>query len=167
MNIYWSDFSWEAFAAIFTGSIAVMGAVWVGLKQTKILAQQSFLTETNLRIQLLERRSACIEQMREVVSEWQRDARLSPESMVKFQRAFQDGELLFSRAIAAEMEEALGGLFMTAHWQRRSQYYYERGKETDGTLALEKSFAEDNKIFAIMPKLLEKLKAESRVSGWL
>lgn len=65
------------------------------------------------------------------------------------------------------MEEALGGLFWTEHWQKRSSYYYKQGKDDKATEFLEKSFAEDDKVFQIMPKLLEKLKNESRVSDWM
>jgi hypothetical protein len=165
--IYWSQFNWQSFATLVAGLAAACGAVWIGLRQTRILDQQRLLAETNLRIQLLEKRSVCIEQMRDVVAEWYRDARLSPESMTKFQRAYQQAELLFSKATLAEMETALSGLFWTEHWQRRSRYYYERGKDLEATDKLEKSFEEDDKVFKIMPKLLEILTDESRVSDWI
>ena len=158
---------WQAWATLATGILAVGAAMWVGRRQLEIQKQQTKLAETNLRIQLLEQRSKCISQMREVVSEWSREARLSPESMTKFQFAFQEAELLFSKATAAEMETAMNGLFWTEHWQRRSRQYHELGKETKASETLEKSFLEDDKVFEIMPVLLNKLKDESRVSDWL
>jgi hypothetical protein len=166
MSIYWSDFSWEAFATIWTALVAVAGAVWVGHRQTRILEQQSKLTETNLRIQLLERRTACITTMQDVVAEWHREANLSPERFAAFQKAFNEAELLFSKKIATEMEAALGGLFWAKHWQRRSYDYHQRGKSAEAGTTLEKSFAEDDKVFRIMPGILDKLKGESRVSDW-
>lgn len=166
MTVYWSDFSWEAFATILTGIAAVGGAIWVGSKQVKLLDQQRIQTDTNLRIQLLERRGACISQMREVVNEWHREASLSPETWIKFRDAFLEAQLLFSTALVSEMDAALNGLFWGKRWYDRAMDFHRRGKQAEADEKLSKSFAEDDKVFKIMPSLLEKLVAESKVSDW-
>lgn len=48
--------SWEAFAAFTTGVLAVGAAVWVGLKQQKITAQQLENERLTLRLELFEQR---------------------------------------------------------------------------------------------------------------
>ena len=166
MTIFWDQFSWEAFATLLTGLAAVGGATIIGSMQTRILSRQLRFAETNLRIGLLDRRANCISRMREVVAEWTRDARLSPESWSKFQSAFFDAELLFSKQLVAEMDQALGSLFWKEHWERRAQDYFNRGNEEKGRQKLEDSFVEDDKVFAVMPQLLAKMNAESRTADW-
>ena len=166
MRIYWDQFTWEAFATLLTGLAVVLGATVVGLRQTRILSRQIRLSETNLRIELLDRRANCISKMREIVSEWTRDARLSPESWSKFQAAFFDAELLFSKQLVAEMDQALGSLFWKEHWERRARDYFDRGNEEKANQKLEDSFREDDKVFAVMPQLLLKMNGESRTVDW-
>lgn len=48
--------SWEAFATLITGILAVGAAVWVGLKQQKITAQQLENERLSLRLELFEKR---------------------------------------------------------------------------------------------------------------
>ncbi|SFK71710.1 hypothetical protein [Caulobacter sp. UNC279MFTsu5.1] len=50
------SFTWEAFATLFTGLVAVAGAVVIGLRQTQILGRQVALAEMDQRIALFERR---------------------------------------------------------------------------------------------------------------
>lgn len=54
IDIY--SFTWEAFATLATGFAAVVAAMIVGLRQTKILDRQVALAETDQRIALFERR---------------------------------------------------------------------------------------------------------------
>lgn len=61
--IYWSTFTWEAFATVATGILAVAAAAWVGrrqadiaARQTDILARQVALDELKLRTDLFDRR---------------------------------------------------------------------------------------------------------------
>jgi hypothetical protein len=61
--IYWSTFSWEAFATLTTGLVAVVGAVGVALgqmkissRQTEILSRQAASAEAAIRVELFERR---------------------------------------------------------------------------------------------------------------
>ncbi len=62
-EIAWHEFSWEAFATFLAGFMAIAGAIYVGRKQSNILAKQVgisekqvFLEETKLRADLFDRR---------------------------------------------------------------------------------------------------------------
>lgn len=69
-EIYWAQFDWPSFATIFTGVVAVCGAVLIGYKQAAItnrqasiaanqndiLLAQAFLSEQTLRHELFDRR---------------------------------------------------------------------------------------------------------------
>lgn len=54
--IYWTAFSWEAFATLVTGLAAVFAAYRVGQRQTAIQKNQVSLKEQGNKIALLERR---------------------------------------------------------------------------------------------------------------
>jgi hypothetical protein len=67
-TIYWSGFTWEAFATLATGFLAVAAAYSVGRrqvkiarKQTEILDRQVALDELKLRSELFDRRFAIYE----------------------------------------------------------------------------------------------------------
>ncbi len=79
---------------------------------------------------------------------------------------FFEAELLFSKEIVKEMDATLDGLFWKEHWHRRSIDYYQQGKEGRAKEKLDQSFAEDDKVFKLMPTLLEKLKSQTHVADW-
>jgi hypothetical protein len=90
-------FSWEAFATLVTGLVAV-GAAWqVGRNQIEIQKRQIKLTENDLKVQLLEKRSACIDEMREIADAWFRQASLSNEEWARFHTMFRQAELYTRR----------------------------------------------------------------------
>ena len=56
MGIAWSSFTWEAFATLTAGIAAVLAALVVGLRQSKVLNRQTELQASGLKIGLFERR---------------------------------------------------------------------------------------------------------------
>ncbi|MBI5941438.1 MAG: hypothetical protein HY859_13525 [Caulobacterales bacterium] len=56
-----SDFSWEAFATLVTGALAVGGAVWIHRRQTLILDRQVEIEALKTRIELFDRRMKIVE----------------------------------------------------------------------------------------------------------
>lgn len=54
--IYWSAFSWEAFATLATGLAAVLGAYRLGGRQIDILSRQTAMQESQIKISIFERR---------------------------------------------------------------------------------------------------------------
>ena len=63
--IDWCAFTWEAFATLMTGFLAVGGAFLIGLRQMKIQAKQVELQDLALRSDLFERRYSVYERVRE------------------------------------------------------------------------------------------------------
>lgn len=98
------EIDWQALATFSTGFFAVIAAAYVGLRQLRI-------EETSLRVAMLERRSKCITEMREIHAEWLRDDRLSQETWSRFREVFWESELTFSKLLSNEIEETLGALF--------------------------------------------------------
>ncbi|WP_397604035.1 hypothetical protein [Sphingorhabdus sp.] len=67
MSLEWAcELDWQAIATFVTGVLAVGAAFCVGRKQTKILDRQTELIENDLKIQLLEKRSTCVNSMRKI-----------------------------------------------------------------------------------------------------
>ena len=164
-----SAFTWQAFATL----LAVVGATVVGWRQVgiaklqaEISARQAKIAETNLRIQLLDRRSDCVNRMRDIHGEWLQDSQLSDESRAIFRQLLFDSELLYSKSVVAEIEKAVGGVFGSKIWANRSRQYGEQGQEERANAMREKSFAEEDKVMEVMPELLNKLKAQTRVEDW-
>lgn len=89
MSIYWSQFSWEAFATLVAGLAAVVAAYYVGKNQIKIQKRQLRLIENDQKIQLLEKRISCVTDMRELHFAYQQHAKLNPEEMFKFNKLLE------------------------------------------------------------------------------
>ena len=116
---------------------------------------------------MFERRSACITRMRDIHNTWMQNARLTKEQWLEFRSLYHESEMIFSRFLVAEIDASLDGLFWTEHWQKRSFDEHERGLSEKADEYLRKSFEEDDRVFKLMPNLLEKMKAEARVADWL
>ena len=168
-----AEFPWEALATLLTGLMAVVGAVIVGRrqllisdKQTEILDRQTRLQETSIRVDLLDRREACVDMLREIVQEWSQNSTLSDEKWKLFHNLLQRAQLLYPQALVQEIIAAVDGLFWEKHWLARAQQYREKGDEATGMEKMDQSFEEGDKVMRIMPTLLDKLIAHSRVADW-
>ena len=171
--IYWAEFSWEAFAALFTGIAAVGGAIYIGKRQTKIaerqteiLNRQTLLAEQELRIQLLEKRSACVAAMREITGAWNVNARFSNDEHEKFRQLLWDAQILYPSAVADKIKQAAEGTFWSQVLYNRAQHYHEMGKTDRADQKLAESFAEVDKAMEVMPDLINDLIEHTRVAGW-
>jgi hypothetical protein len=171
--IYWTEFSWEAFAALVTGIAAVGGAIYIGKRQTKIaerqteiLNRQTLLSEQELRIQLLEKRAACVAAMRELVGEWNRRSRLSKEDINKFRRLSWDAQLLYPPEIAKKIDQAFSGTFWSKHYGEQANNLAKAGQSDRAMKHLEMSFEEEDKAMEVMPDLINDLVEHTRVAGW-
>jgi hypothetical protein len=155
-------FSWEAFATL----TAVIAAGWVGWNQVKIQRRQTILVENDLKIQLLDKRSACVKSMREIHYAWLREMHLSDDDWTKFYSLSQDAILLYSKKVTQKLDDAVNGVFWVKQHYQRSQIYNDRGEQDLANERLEKSFAEEDKVMKIMPELLDELITYSRVDAW-
>lgn len=77
--IEWSAFTWEAFATLATGVMAVGAAVWVGRRQLAIWERQNWLAEITLRHDLFERRMEVYDAVRVYLVKIMTEGRISPE----------------------------------------------------------------------------------------
>jgi hypothetical protein len=159
-------FSWEAFATILTGFAAVGAAWFVGSNQLEIQRRQTALTENDLKIQLLDKRSACVKSMREIHYAWLREMHLSDDDWTKFYSLSQDAILLYPKKVTQKLDKAVDGIFLAKQHYQRSQIYNDRGEQDLASEKLEKSFNEEDKVMKIMPELLDELIAYSRVDAW-
>lgn len=128
--------------------------------------RQLRIQETSLRVAMLERRSKCITEMREIHAEWFRDSRLSQETWSRFREVFWESELIFSKRLSKEIDETLGALFWMERWYQRAQYYQKAGNVDQAAKKVQQSFEEDDKVMRLMPTLLDKLKDQTRVADW-
>jgi hypothetical protein len=170
--VYWTEFSWEAFAALFTGIAAVGGAIYIGKRQTKIaerqtdiLNRQTILAEQELQIQLLEKRSDCVRAMRELVGKWN-TTRLDDNDFDKFRKLSWEAELLYPPEIAEKVKTAFSGTFWSKRLGDQANYHAETGQSDRAMKHLEMSFEEEDKAIAVMPDLINDLVEHTRVAGW-
>lgn len=120
LGIDWSAFTWEAFATLATGAMAVAGAVWVGLrqvgiahqqveigaKQTAIMEQQTHLGELTLRHDLFERRTSVYQAVNAFLAHVMRHADY-PERDIEaaFVQAMLNSRFLFPERVYEGLQE--------------------------------------------------------------
>ena len=110
--IYWSTFTWEAFATLATGAAAVGGAIWIGTKQAKIaqrqaeiLSRQVEIAGLGIRTQLFDRRMKVYEATWDLIMAIIQPAAPASHAVeMAFVRAMSDARMLFSPAIEAELQ---------------------------------------------------------------
>jgi hypothetical protein len=164
--IYWSLFSWEAFATLLTGVLAVGAASWVGWNQLQLQKRQTRLIENDLKIQLLEKRTICVNDMRDIHYAWMRNAKLSNEEMFKFHKLMEQAKLLFPARVTQKLDEAVSATFWSEQLRRRAYDLSHTGDKASADSKLEQSFAEEDKVFRLMPELLGDLVEHTRVDVW-
>ncbi len=69
VSIAWDKFSWEAFATLFTGVVAVIAAYRIGRRQTDIQNRQTGLQEQSLRWELFDRRYKVYERTKAILED--------------------------------------------------------------------------------------------------
>jgi len=112
--IAWCDFTWDAFATLITGLSAVGGAVAVGMRQMRILHQQTAIQEQQLRSELFDRRYRVFERaegfLLDVFASGDRPSR---EAQLEFRTAMGEARFLFDQKVWAGLDEI---------WQKWAAY---------------------------------------------
>lgn len=113
--IAWSDFSWEAFATLVTGFSAVLGAFLLGKRQAEILARQTALQESTLKVAIFDRRMEVFRAVEDLVAgvlraggSLQRGGTESEEIVRRFNVARQEARFLFSEDVVSLLKEIRG-----------------------------------------------------------
>jgi hypothetical protein len=98
--IYPKKFDWGAFSTLVTGGLAVAGAIWVGLKQTKIQKLQTEIAYTTMRAEMYDRRIIVYSQVRAFAGMvWQDPSREKKEIYRNFFVALESSKFLFDDAV--------------------------------------------------------------------
>jgi hypothetical protein len=166
LNIHWEMFSWEAFATLMTGILAVGAASWVGWNQLQLQKRQTRLIENDLKIQLLDKRIVCVEQMREISDSWSRNTSFSNEEWAKFYLLFRQAELLYPPRVTKKFDDTMKAIFRQKQNNNRSQQHYQKSEENEGDKYLDQAFAEEEKIMKLMPNLLDEIIDDTRIDAW-
>ena len=166
MSIDWSEFSWEAFATLVTGIAAVAAAWWVARNQIEIQKRQTKLSENDLKIQLLEKRSACVDELRQISNAWNQNANLSNEERAKFLALLYKVELLYPKIVAKKIDEAIS-IFRKANYNHiRSNVYYNRGEIEKGDEYSKNASDFEDKFLVVLPLLIDELVKNTRIDAW-
>lgn len=105
-GVAWCNFSWEAFATLFTGIIAVAGVVWVSSRQSKIMQTQIELERLKLKAELFDRRLAVYVTTVEWFNEFFREGRTpNPTSTRALVEAERRAKFLFRPLVSEKMDE--------------------------------------------------------------
>lgn len=116
-NIYWHQFDWPSFATLTTGALAVLAAMYVGKKQTKISERQVELEEATLRADLFDRRMAVYESAATMLQLLPQGRGQSDETRAAYSDYFprmREGQFLFKDPAVRTM--------LTAIWARASDH---------------------------------------------
>lgn len=176
-QINWSSFSWEAFATLTTGLAAVFAAWRVGHRQLALLAeQQKFTVEQarqardlkfqELRITLLDRRIECIKRMREIESDFLREAKVKSERLPDLTFLIHNCILIFPGSITQDLDKILTASILSRSHFERSRHYNSIQNEPKASEFLEKGFSEEDTVMALMPKMTERLIEFTRINDW-
>jgi hypothetical protein len=108
--IYWSEFTWEAFATLATGLAAVIAAWNLGRKQTKIQQAQVEIQNLTLRSELFDRRYKLCEATRTFLLKifvlgGEGQLSLTADWTQNFLHALQEARILFSSNVFIGMDE--------------------------------------------------------------
>jgi hypothetical protein len=180
-GVEWLPFSWEAFATIFTGLAAVVGAVVIGLKQSKIAQKQADIQDAqrkdvnaareqdrllqfqNYQVSLLDRRSEFVQKFRTVWTKFLQDGTLSDEDWRELVGIFHTAQLIYPTAIVVDLDRASTSIMRAKLHNRRADSYHQSGQETKAQEQLDKAFAADDTAVEAMQKLLDRVIDASRV----
>lgn len=176
----WLPLTWEAIATMLTGALAVGAAVYVGRKhteianrqadilaeQTKISERQTKLTENDLKIQLLERRSNCVQKMREIHNAWFTNACLSTDERRDFNQLITEVELIYPKNITEKLRETHKEIFRSSWKFSTANKFIEIGNKDRGDAMLKEASNHETKTFDLMPSLVDELIEHSRVDFW-
>ena len=107
-GIAWGEFSWESFSTLAAGGGAILGAVIVGIRQTKILDRQVNLERMKLRVELFDRRIVVYEATIKWLQEFWRKGD-APEGAVQteFVWAIEKSKFLFRPEISTTLSDWL------------------------------------------------------------
>ena len=171
----WLPITWDAVATFATGFLAVGAAWWIGLRQTELMRQQHrdaaaqnqanlFLQQQSLRIELLDRRSTCIDQIRPFWTEYAIKGDLSAASINLLKPALWNAELLFSNEISTRIRDVIHSQTLLLQRKTTTEFYHQQGNSELANKWLERVFESDDAVYKAIWTLLDDMIAETRLA---
>jgi hypothetical protein len=157
---------WQAIATLVTGFLAVGSAVFVGKRQLAILNRQATLSENDLKIQLLERRSACLEAIRAIWRSWTATTTLEDEQWGRLFDLLYEVQLLYPPTVFAQLDQAVTSMLRARRYNGQSQLHYRRNQNHQGDERLEAASTEEQSVMDALPRLLDELVNHTRIDAW-
>jgi hypothetical protein len=112
LTIDWTSFSWQAFATMLTGLMAVAAASFVAIRQlaiarrqAELTARQTELSALTIREKLFDRRFAIYKSVREYVGIVSATGELDKANYLKFYDAVEMSRFLFSKRVHERLTE--------------------------------------------------------------
>lgn len=175
VEIFWQEFSWEAFATLSTGLATVAAAGVLGARQISIARRQTEISAAQsdndvqlrlqeLRMALLYDRRACVSRMRDVAGNWMREGRVDSGDWEALREVLWDAQLLFSDALSDDIGSAFIRSKRANHWAKRARESNERGDAAAALESQQRKFTAEEKLQELMPTLLDRVIAETRIA---
>lgn len=111
-GVAWCSFTWEAFATLFTGVAAVVGATVIGWRQSQIMAKQTAISEKQAEIEKLNHRSEQFDRRMKVYETavewlrhfWAHGSAATGDLHNRYIWAIETAKFLFRPEVSAAME---------------------------------------------------------------
>jgi hypothetical protein len=181
--IAWSELSWEAFATLATGVLAVAAAAWVGAGQLRLQRRQTelleaaerrsndlFLLENWSRVQsnnlaLLDRRIEFIESFRSIYTEWSQDGKLSRESLHQLRKLGQIAILIFDKEKSNAIFECFVKLSESQRLQTRANSYQGINNFEKSQADIDRAYKLEDEASSLIPNIFEQIQESSKIES--
>ena len=181
--IYWNQFSWEAFATLATGILAVAAAAWVGYGQLKLQRRQTELLEAAERrsndlfaleqwsriqtnnLALLDRRIKFIESFRVIFTDWSMHGQLSQSNLNLLRELGQAAILIFDPDKSDAIFECFIKLSESQRLKIRATQYQERNRIEQSQIDFDKAYKLEDEAASLIPKIFEQIQQHSRIDS--
>ena len=165
---------WGAIATLAAGVLALIAAFLVAQKQAEILKGQqktldkqieidAQLREQDIKLRLMERRSAVIQGLRDVQSEFLTAMELNEENDVRLWKLTQEAELIFPRDACKLLAEIIDLHFRAGVKRRRSHREQGAGNASASDSSFDDAMELEQVLFAKFPEALNSLIEHSAV----
>lgn len=154
--------SWEALA----GFLAVLAAWRVGRRQLEIQKQQEVIAVNHLKMQLLEKRSHCISELKEIEAIQNVEGSIREEHWIRLRSVLQSAIIIFPKKSSKRLDSAVDSVWLMNFSQQRAEYYGGLGKETPSRDMQEKAWLYEDRAREALDGLVKELEEVTRIDFW-
>lgn len=154
--------TWEALA----GFLAVLAAWQVGRRQLEIQKQQEVIAINQLKMQLLEKRSHCIAELKEIEAIQNVDGRIQDEHWLRLRSVLQTAILIFPKKSSKRLDTAVDAVWLMNFSTQRAEYYGSLGKEAPSRDMQEKAWQQQDRAREALDGLVQELEEITRIDFW-